>query len=107
MARLGKTAEELVQDFGDPQRRFAAFQALNDLGQEALPAIRHGLLSDDSQTRKWSAMFLDHHADDEALQSLIPLLNDPNNEVRLWATHSISCDTRASPAAIPLMLCPS
>ena len=35
---------------------------------------------------------MDHHADDEALRGLIPLLHDPKSRVRLWAVHSISCD---------------
>ena len=36
---------------------------------------------------------LDRHADAKALEALIPLLRDPKSQVRLWAVHSISCDT--------------
>ena len=42
--------------------------------------------------RRWSAILLDQHADDEALHALVPLLRDPKSKVRLWAVHSISCD---------------
>lgn len=42
--------------------------------------------------RKWCAILLDHHADEEGLHALLPLLDDPKSDVRLWAVHSISCD---------------
>lgn len=37
-------------------------------------------------------MILDHHTNDESFALLKPLLRDPKMAVRLWATHSISCE---------------
>ena len=88
----GKTPEELVADFADPQARFPAYLALDLLGPEALPALRAGLRDADWQVRRWSAILMDHHADDDALRALIPLLRDPKSKVRLWAVHSLACD---------------
>lgn len=89
----GKTPEQLVDDFADPELRFPAYLALNDLGSEAaLPALKEGLENGNWEVRRWSAILMDHHADDEALHALIPLLRDPKSKVRLWAVHSISCD---------------
>lgn len=36
--------------------------------------------------------YLDHYANDESFGLLKPLLRDPKMDVRLWATHSISCE---------------
>ena len=88
----GKTAEELVDDFADKETRFGAYLALNEMGQEALPAIKAGLEHGNWEVRRWSTILLDHHADDDALAALVPLLRDPKSKVRLWAVHSISCD---------------
>ena len=90
---VGKTPEELVADFADPELRFPAYLALNDLGaEEALPALKDGLKHGNWQVRRWSAILMDHHADDDALHALIPLLRDPKSKVRLWAVHSLACD---------------
>lgn len=87
-----RTAEELVGDFTDSEKRFPAYLALDALGTDALPALKEGLKHDDWQIRRWSAILMDRHADDEALHALVPLLRDPKSKVRLWAVHSISCD---------------
>ena len=90
--RTGGSPEELVAALEDPETRFHAFVELQDHGAESLPAIRGGLAHADWQVRKWSAMYLDHHADAESLEALLPLLEDPSNQVRLWAVHSLSCE---------------
>ena len=92
IVRTGGSPEELVAALADPETRVHAYFELHDHGAEALPAIREGLRHANWQVRKWSAMFLDHHADGTSLEALVPLLRDPKNEVRLWAVHSISCE---------------
>ena len=87
-----RTAEELVSDLADRETRFPAYFALDKLGRKALPAIRAGLQHEAWEVRRWTAALLDHHADDDALEDLIPLLGDPAAKVRLWAVHSLSCD---------------
>ena len=90
--QLGDTPEELVENFTKSETRFLAYMALNELGTDALGAIHSGLGHGDWQVRKWCAMLLDHHGNDESLALLMPLLRDPKMDVRLWATHSISCE---------------
>ena len=87
-----RTPTELVSDLAARGTRFPAYFALDKLGSDALPAIRAGLKHDVWEVRRWSAALLDHHADDDALYELIPLLDDPMSKVRLWAVHSLSCD---------------
>jgi HEAT repeat protein len=87
-----RTPAQLVTDLADRETRFPAYFALDRLGASALPEIRDGLKHEAWEVRRWSAALLDHHADDEALLDLLPLLEDPMPKVRLWAVHSISCD---------------
>lgn len=89
---MPKTPETLVEDLADPALRFPAYFALNGMGSEVLPALEAGLRHTEWQVRRWSAALMDHHADDDALRALLPLLHDPMSKVRLWAVHSISCD---------------
>lgn len=84
--------ETLVEQLADDERRWAAWTALNALGQAALPAVHEGLRHGKWQIRRWCAAFLDHHGTAESLERLTPLLHDPKSLVRLWAVHSISCD---------------
>lgn len=104
----GKTADELVDLLVDSETRFGAYLALNELGREALPQITGGLRHGHWEVRRWCAILLDHHADDNALEALIPLLRDPKAKVRLWAVHSLSCDgckVGENPIdAVPLLL---
>ena len=90
--QLGTTPEELVENFTKSETRFPAYMALQELGADALGAIHSGLGHGNWQVRKWCAMYLDHHASDESFALLKPLLRDPKMDVRLWATHSISCE---------------
>ncbi len=90
--QLGSTPEELVAHFTKSETRFPAYMALLELGTDALGAIHAGLGHGNWQVRKWCAIFLDHHANDESFALLKPLLRDPKMDVRLWAVHSISCE---------------
>jgi HEAT repeat protein len=81
----------LVAQFSDSALRVATLFHLNDLGDEALPAVRAGLKHPDWHVRHWCAIFLDRGSDADTLRDLIPLLDDPEPNVRLWAVHSISC----------------
>lgn len=92
----------LVDALATPETRFPAYQALVDLGEDALPAIRSGLSHGNWQVRKWSAMILDRVADAESLAALVPLLRDPKADVRLWAVHSLSYDHCKADVACPV-----
>lgn len=85
-------ARRLVDLLADPGSRWGAFTTLHELGPNALPAVREGLRSGRWQVRRWCTILLDHLADPETLEHLIPLLHDPKSNVRMWAVHSISCD---------------
>ncbi len=99
-------ADGLVESFVDGKRRFSAYQALVDLGPDALPAIREGLRHTNWQVRKWSAICLDRIADARSLAALVPLLRDPKSDVRLWAVHSLSCDHCKTDIDCPLDVVP-
>lgn len=86
------TADELVAEFANGENRMAAFLALYGRGEESLPAIRKGFSDANWQIRRWCAIAADNFADVETLQAMLPLLNDPKAEVRLWAVHSLSCE---------------
>lgn len=96
----------LVASFADPAARFAAYQALVALGESALPHIRAGLAHDDWQVRKWSAICLDRVSDEASLAALVPLLDDPKSDVRLWAVHSVACDHCKTDVACPVDVVP-
>ena len=102
------TPEELVAEFANGENRMAAFLALYALGDEVLPAVREGLKHANWQVRRWCALFADNFADAETLHALVPLLRDPKSQVRLWAAHSLSCEScKDGPNpidAIPLLL---
>ncbi len=102
------TPEELVAEFANGENRMAAFLALYALGDEVLPAVREGLKHANWQVRRWCALFADNFADAETLHALVPLLRDPKSQVRVWAAHSLSCEScKDGPNlidAIPLLL---
>ncbi len=85
-------ATRLVDQLADADKRWDAYCGLITLGDEALPAVRAGLLNGQWQVRRWCTILLDHLADPETLEQLIPLLHDPKANVRMWAVHSLSCD---------------
>src|SRR5262245_30990692 len=106
--RPAATSEELVAEFADSNSRMAAFLALCARGPDALPAVREGLKHANWHIRRWCAALADNFADAETLHSLVPLLRDPKSPVRVWAVHSLSCETcKDGPNpidAIPLLL---
>ena len=104
----GKTPQApqaLVDQLADSDTRWDAYVALQALGSEALPAVREGLRNGRWQVRRWCTILLDHLADPETLEHLIPLLHDPKSNVRMWAVHSISCD-RCKQDANPIDVVP-
>jgi HEAT repeat protein len=102
------TPDELVAEFANGQNRMPAFLALYSRGKQAVPAIRAGLSHSDSNIRRWCASLADNFADADLFRALVPLLNDPKAEVRVWAVHSLSCETckdGPNPVdAVPLLL---
>ncbi len=99
---------DLVSEFANGENRFPAFLTLYSRGEAALPAVREGLKNANANVRRWCALFIDNFADAESLRALVPLLNDPKADVRVWAIHSLSCETckdGPNPVdAIPLLL---
>ena len=87
------TSEELVAEFANSENRFAAFLALYARGDEVLPVIREGLEHANWHIRHWCAIVADNFADFETLYALVPLLHDPKSQVRLWAVHSLACES--------------
>jgi HEAT repeat protein len=106
--RPDATPDELVAELANAPNRMAAFLALYSRGREAVPAIRAGLTHSDWNIRRWCASLADNFADAELFRALVPLLNDPKADVRVWAVHSLSCETckdGPNPVdAVPLLL---
>jgi HEAT repeat protein len=106
--RPDATPEELVAEFAVSENRLPAFLSLYARGHAALPAVREGLRAANWQVRKWCALFIDNFADAETLHALVPLLRDPKAAVRVWAVHSLSCEScKDGPNpidAVPLLL---
>ena len=88
----GPDPQVLVARLASKDQREAAFAELVAMGPPARFAIREGLRHANWQVRRWCAIWLDHHADAESLQALIPLLHDPKSQVRLFAVHSLACE---------------
>jgi HEAT repeat protein len=106
--RPDATPEELVDEFANGKNRVAAYLALYQRGQQALPAVRKGFKQTNWQVRKWCTLFADNFADAETLHAMAPLVQDPKSDVRRCAVHSISCEScKDGPNpidAIPLLL---
>jgi HEAT repeat protein len=106
--RPNATPDELVAEFANGENRMAAFLALYARGKEALPAVRAGLKHADWNIRRWCASLADNFADADLFRALVPLLHDPKSEVRVWAVHSLSCESckdGPNPVdAVPLLL---
>jgi HEAT repeat protein len=91
--RPDATPENLVAEFANGEHRMAAFLALYARGPQVLPAVRDGLKHSNWHIRRWSAALADNFADAETLHALVPLLDDAKAEVRVWAIHSLACET--------------
>ena len=106
--RAQATSEELVEEFANGANRMPALLALYQRGTAALPAIREGLKHSNWHVRRWCAACVDNFADAQTLHSLVPLLRDPKDKVRVWAVHSLSCESckdGPNPVdAVPLLL---
>ncbi len=102
------TTAELVGEFANSANRMAAFLALLARGEAVLPGVRDGLTHADWHVRQWCALVADNFADAETLHSLVPLLRDPKSAVRVWAVHSLACEScKEGPNpidAVPLLL---
>jgi len=57
-----RSPEEFVAAFAGSNDRFRLYLDLQQHGTDALPAVREGLRHGNWQVRKWSAIYLDHHA---------------------------------------------
>jgi HEAT repeat protein len=106
---MQQIAVELVESFATSTQRFDVYQSLLTLGTEALPALRAGLKHQNWRVRQWSAICLDRIATSDALLDLIPLLEDPKPQVRLWAVHSLACNhckdrVRCAVDVVPLLI---
>jgi len=82
----------LVASFAIPAARVDTLFRLQALGDAALPAVRDGLKDPDWHVRHWCAIDLDRGGTAEVLPDLIPLVCDPEPQVRLWALHSLACE---------------
>jgi hypothetical protein len=82
----------LIEKLGDRKTLPEAWFALQRAGQAAVGAARDGLSHPNWRVRQFSAMFLDEHWDESALQRLILSLHDPKLKVRKAAVHSLGCD---------------
>jgi HEAT repeat protein len=106
--RPNASSTDLVSEFTNGENRFPAFLTLYSRGEAALPIVREGLRNANGNVRRWCAIFIDNFADAESIHALVPLLKDPKADVRVWAVHSLSCETcKDGPNpidAIPLLL---
>ena len=77
------TLDELLADLtsGDEARAEGAVLGLVDLGEDAFPSLRDMLKADDSDHRWWALRTL-AQSPQARTEWLLPLLNDPDVEVR-------------------------
>ena len=83
---------ELVAQLASKQERAGAWKRLLEIGAPGRDAVLEGLTHANWEVRRWCALWLDHFADSESLDALIPLLRDPKSKVRMFALHSLTCD---------------
>jgi HEAT repeat protein len=84
--------DELVEQLAAKDRAQEALGRLMEAGSAATPAVRRGLLHDESIVRVRCCMVLDHHMDEAAVPELIANLEHPEGRVRAWALHALACD---------------
>jgi HEAT repeat protein len=93
MAETNPDPRELVARLACDEGRWAVQTELLALGPAAREAVLEGLRNANWQVRRWCALWFDHFADAESLEALVPLLRDPKSQVRLFAVHSLACET--------------
>jgi HEAT repeat protein len=85
-------AEAIVARFATAPEPWRLQGELRALGSAALPAVRDGLQRGHCQVRRWCTIYLDHDGGALSLAHVIPLLDDPKSNVRMWAVHTLACD---------------
>jgi hypothetical protein len=84
--------DEVVAALGTPHYERAALWTLVAVGPEAVEAVKLGLESPNAAVRRGCCEYLDLYGDDEAAQAMIPLLEDPDGQVRWMAAHALACE---------------
>lgn len=84
--------QDAVLRLADKETRTHAVVDLELAGDAGIAAATEALSHADWRVRQWSAVFLDHHSNEAALQRLVLTLDDPKARVRQWAVHSIACE---------------
>ncbi|HYF47952.1 MAG TPA: HEAT repeat domain-containing protein [Planctomycetota bacterium] len=72
---------------------------LKAAGKKGLSAAKQAFNHGNWRVRVHAVDFMDHHANDTCVRSMIKALKDPNERVRRSAIHSFSCD-RCKPAPL-------
>ncbi len=81
-----------VEYLGVAHRATDALRRLMAAGMQATPVVRQGLQHPNPAVRVGCCKVLDHFLDEAALPELIENLSHPDEEVRLWALHTLACD---------------
>lgn len=81
-----------VEYLGVEHRAADALRQLMAAGMRATPVVRQGLRHPNPAVRVGCCKVLDHFLDEAALPELIENLAHPDEEVRVWALHTLACD---------------
>jgi hypothetical protein len=84
--------DDVVAALGTPHRARAALWTLVGAGSDAVEAVQRGLQSPHAEVRRGCCQFLDMHGDITASQAARALLEDPDETVRWWAAHVLTCE---------------
>lgn len=83
---------QCVEYLGVEHRAKDALRQLMAAGMRATPVVRLGLQHSNPAVRVGCCKVLDHFLDEAALPELIENLAHPDEEVRVWALHTLACD---------------
>jgi hypothetical protein len=86
------TLDEVVDALGVEHRSRAALWRLVAAGADAIPTVTRGLTSSNPGVRRGCCEFLDLYWDADAAKAMLPLLEDPDPDVRWMAAHALSCE---------------